>query len=208
MKNVLLVTSSPRGEASYSTQAATELAQEIGGRLTKRELWRTPPAAIGPEFIHATFTPSSDRTPEQRAALALSDELITELREADVIVVGAGMINFGMPASLKSWIDHVARKDETFRYGEARPEGLLTGKRLVLVLAYGGVYSSGPYITSDHLEPALRTPLGFLGLTDVEVVKIEGASMGVETVERAMAEASARAREVASLVAREVALVG
>ncbi len=197
MKNVLLVTSSPRGEMSHSTQVATDLAHSLGGALTVRELWRNPPPAIGPDFVHAAYTPAEARTAEQRAALALSDELIAELKAADTIVVGAGMINFGMPPALKTWIDHVARKGETFNYGEAGPVGLLTGKRLVLVLAYGGVYSSGPMAAMDHLEPALRGVLGWLGLTDVETVRIEGVAYGPEAAELALAGAATQVRELA-----------
>lgn len=202
MKNVLLVTSSPRGEASYSAQVATELAREItgeiGGSLTVRELWREPIPAIGPEFVHAGFAPEADRTPEQRATLATSDELIAELQAADVVVVAAGMINFGMPATLKTWIDHLSRKGVTFRYGEAGPEGMVTGKRLVLVLASGGVYTSGPMLAMNHLEPPLRTNLGFMGLTNVETVWIEGVAYGEDAAELALASARERSREVAA----------
>jgi FMN-dependent NADH-azoreductase len=200
MKNVLLLTSSPRGELSHSTQVATKLAQEIGGTLTVRELWRNPPPTIGPEFVHAVYTPEPHRTAAQREALAFSDEFIAELRAADLIVIGAGMINFGIPASLKSWIDHVTRKGETFEYGESGPVGLLTGKKLVLVLAFGGVYSSGPMESFDHLAPALHGVLGFLGLTDVETIRIEGVAYGEEAAAKALDGAGERVRELVGSV--------
>lgn len=197
MENVLFITSSPRGEASYSAQIGEELVGGLGGSVLRRELWRDAPPILSPEIVGALFTPEEARTPEQRERVALSDELLRELKAADTIVIAAGMINFGLPTALKAWIDLVARKGETFRYTEAGPEGLLTGKKLYLVLAYGGVYSSGPMAAMDHLEPQLRSQLGFLGLTDVEVVKIEGVAMGEEATERALAEARERVRELA-----------
>jgi FMN-dependent NADH-azoreductase len=199
MKNVLLITSSPRGDASFSTQIATDLAEGIeGAHVTVRELWRDPLPHIGPRFVHSVFTPEGSRTPEQREALALSDALIAELKAADIVVVGAGMINFGMPSTLKSWIDHVTRAGLTFRYGEAGPEGLVTGKKTILVLATGGVYSAGPTVAMNHLEPHLRTTFDLLGLTDVETIRIEGVALGPETTERSLAEARAKAEMLAA----------
>jgi FMN-dependent NADH-azoreductase len=200
MKNVLLVTSSPRGEMSHSRRVATELAQKLGGNLTVRELWREPMTPIGPEFLQALSTPEAERTPQQWATLAPSDEALAEIQAADTVIVAAGMINFGMPATLKTWIDHIARAGVTFRYSEAGPEGLLKGKRLVLVLAAGGVYSSGPRAAMDHLEPALRTTLGFLGLTDVETIWIEGVAFGEVATELALTEAGERTRELVGSV--------
>ncbi|MGV3614080.1 MAG: FMN-dependent NADH-azoreductase [Fimbriimonas sp.] len=200
MKNVLLITSSPRGEASYSAQIATELVQGIGGNVTTRALWRDPLPTMGTEFIHAIFTAESERTPEQREALRLSDALIEELRTADVVVIAAGMINFGMPAQLKTWIDHVTRAGSTFRYTAAGPEGLVIGKRVILVLAAGGVYTSGPMAAMNHLEPAIRDSLGFLGLTDLETVWVEGTAFGEEATERALTAAGERSRELLATV--------
>lgn len=200
MKNVLLVTSSPRGESSHSTRIATELAQSLGGNLVIRDLWRDRLPAIGPEFIHAIFTPEANRTPEQQIELLASDQAIAEIQRADVVVIAAGMINFGMPASLKTWIDLITRSGVTFKYGEAGPEGLLTGKRAVLVLAAGGVYSSGAMTAFDHLAPALKTNLEFLGIADIETIHIEGVAYGEEAVERALAAAGERSREVAGSV--------
>ena len=200
MKNVLLITSSPRGEASYSTRFATDLAPKLGDVVVARELWRDPWPAIDPSFVHAVFTPADARTDAQRTILERSDRLVAELKAADVVVIGAAMINFGMPAPLKTWIDLVSRSGETFRYGESGPEGLLKGKRAVLVLAAGGVYSSGPMSAMDHLEPALRGVLGFFGITDVETIWIEGVSMGPEAQEAALTLAQARSEEVLAYV--------
>ncbi|MES2461979.1 MAG: NAD(P)H-dependent oxidoreductase, partial [Armatimonadota bacterium] len=112
---------------------------------------------------------------------------------ADMVVIAAGMFNFGMPSTLKTWIDHVTRAGLTFRYGDGGPVGLVQGKKVILVLAMGGVYSSGPMAPMNHLEPHLRTSLGFLGMTDIETVAIEGTAMGPEATEQAVAAARARA---------------
>ncbi len=202
MIHVLLITSSPRGDASYSTQVATELAHKIpGAQIAERDLWSDPIPHIGPGYVHAAFTPEAARTPEQTDALALSDELIAELKAADVVVIGAGMINFGVPSALKSWIDHIARVGQTFTYGEAGPVGLVTGKKLILVLASGGVYSVGPMTALNHLEPYLRSMLGFLGLTDVQTVLAEGVSQGPEAAEREVAAAREKAETLAFALA-------
>jgi FMN-dependent NADH-azoreductase len=198
MKNVLLLTSSPRGEASFSTQVATDLAHKIAGaRVTVRNLWQNPLPHIGPEFVQAGHTPEGDRTPAQRQALALSDELIAELKAADIVVIGAGMINFGMPSALKSWIDYVTRSGLTFRYDAAGFEGLVKGKKAILVLATGAVYSSGPMVAMNHMEPELRAVLSFLGLTDVETVLVEGVGLGPERTEKALGEARAKVATLA-----------
>lgn len=199
MKKVLLLTSSPRGEASHSSQVATELAHKIeGAEVTVRELWRDPLPHLDPTFAHAAFTPVANRTPEQNAALALSEELVAELKATDILIIGAAMINFGLPTPLKSWIDHVTRAGLTFRYGEAGPEGLVTGKKAVFVLASGGIYSTGPTVAMNHLEPPLRTNLSFLGVTDIETILIEGVSLGPEVTEKSVAAARAKAETLAA----------
>ena len=197
MKNILLVTSSPRGEASYSSKVATQLAHDLGGNVVTRDVASHALPAIGEAFVHASYTPEANRTSEQKAALELSDTLIAELKAADVIVIGAAMINFGMPANLKTWVDLVSRSGVTFRYGETGPEGLVTGKTVKLVIAAGGVYSSGPMSAMNHLEPALRTNLGFIGLTDVETVWIEGVAYGPEATEQALISASEKVAQIA-----------
>ena len=200
MKNILLITSSPRGEMSHSTKLAKELASDLGGNLTVRELWRESLAPIGPAFVQAIFTPEPSRTADQRSHLALSDEAVAQIATADVVVVAAGMINFGMPASLKTWIDLITRSGVTFRHSESGAEGLLTGKRLILVLAAGGVYTSAPRDAMDHLESALRLNLGFIGLTDVSTVWIDGLAGGEDSAKHVLALAGERSREIVASV--------
>lgn len=195
--NILLVTSSPRGGASVSTRVARELAKDLvrahpGATLTERDLNREPVPFITEEFVRAMPLPTEMRTDLDRRALALSDALVAELQQADVVVIGSGMINFGIPAPLKAWLDQVTRAGLTFSYASGAPEGLLVGKKTYLVLASGGVYSAGPAAAMDFQRPYLLAMLRFLGLTDVEVVLAEGTVMDPEVGERALGLARER----------------
>ncbi len=111
----------------------------------------------------------AQRPPEADAALA-------EFKAADIVVLAAPMYNFGVPSTLKAWFDHVLRAGETFRYTETGPQGLLSGKRAVVLVSTGGVYEGAPH-PADFVEPYLRTALGFMGITDVQVVRLSGAAM-------------------------------
>ncbi|MEX5727459.1 FMN-dependent NADH-azoreductase [Rhodovulum iodosum] len=122
---------------------------------------------ITESWIGANFTPEAERSAAQRAELALSDELIAELKAADTVVIGLPIYNFAVPASLKAWIDLVARAGITFRYSEAGPEGLLSGKRVVVAVTSGGT-AMGSEI--DHATGYLAHVMRFLGLTDVTFV--------------------------------------
>ena len=201
MKNILLIQSSPSGSKSYSQRVAESIVNEIKDRhlsttVTFRDLAQDPIPHVGPAFIGALSAKPEQLTAAQSKALALSDALIGELVTADVIVLAVPMHNFGIPSTLKAWIDHVVRAGRTFTYSEGGPEGLLKGKRLILVLASGGVYSNGPAKQLDFQEPYLRAVLGFIGLTDIEVVRVEGVAMSTIGAEKAFATATAHSREI------------
>lgn len=167
---VLRIDTSARRAGSASRELTAALAEGFagqGGRIIERDLAATPPAPVDEAWVNANFTPEAARTDADRAALAQSDALVAELQAADVIVIGVPIYNFTFPATLKAWIDQVARARVTFRYGANGPEGLLTGKRAVLALASGGVEAGSAY---DFATGYLRHVLGFLGITDVEVV--------------------------------------
>jgi FMN-dependent NADH-azoreductase len=201
MKNILLVQSSPRGSESYSQRVADSIVEEIKDRhlsttVTFRDLAQNPLSHVGPAFVSALSAKPEALTAAQSEALALSDTLIGELVTSDVIVLAVPMHNLGIPSTLKAWIDHVVRAGYTFTYSESGPEGLLKGKRLILVLASGGVYSNGPAKQIDFQEPYLRAVLGFIGLTDIEVVRVEGVAMSTIGAEKAAATAIAHSREI------------
>ena len=201
MKNILLVESSPRGSDSYSHQAARSIVNELqthnpGAGFVLRDLGQNPPPHVGLDFIGGMYAAAEQRTPNQTRSLALSDALIDELFAADTIVVAVPMHNFGVPSTLKAWIDHVSRAGRTFAFGANGPQGLLKGKRAILVLASGGVYSNGRMKAFDFIEPYLRAVLGFLGITDVDVVRVEGVAMSAIGAEKALATAGERSRQI------------
>ncbi|NVI09807.1 FMN-dependent NADH-azoreductase [Paraburkholderia youngii] len=193
MSHILLVTSSPRGTDSLSTRFATEIAEGIqacsGGPLTVRDLAANPPPHITPAYIQGRITSPQDRKPEHVEAVKVAQELVDELKVADVIVLGSGMINFGLPSQLKAWFDHVTWPGVTFGYGDTGPKGLLTGKKVHLVTATGGLFSEGAWAPFDFQTNYLLHLLGFIGLTDVEVVRVEGTVFGPDAAKAAIANA-------------------
>ena len=167
-KTILHIDASIGGAASRSRQASARIASETpGARIIRRDLAASPLPQIGGIWAEARLIPPKDRNNAAQAALALSDKLVAELQAADHIVIGLPIYNFGMPASLKAWVDLVARLNVTFRYTSSGPEGLLAGKTATVVVASGGtaIGSAGDF-ASTHLTHVLR----FLGIADVTVI--------------------------------------
>lgn len=182
--NILQINSSARpfagGQGSHSTRLANELAASLAAkhsnaRITVRDLALEPHPALDEAALGALFTPAEARTPEQAARVAADDALIAQVQAADAVVIGAPMYNFGVSSQLKNWIDAISRARVTFRYTENGPEGLLTGKKVYVVLTRGGKYRD---TAKDSQVPYLRTVLGFLGMTDVEFIYAESLNMG------------------------------
>lgn len=201
MTNILLVTSSPRGPEGLSTRFATEIAEglklRLGGTLSMRDLAENPPPHIGKAYIQGRVAAAEALTPEQLNAVGLAWELVEEVKAADVIVLGSGMINFGPSSQLKAWFDHITWPGVTFGYSAAgKPEGLLTGKKVYLVAAAGGVFSEGDWAPFDFQTRYLRHLLGFIGLTDVEIVRVEGTVFGPEAANLAIAAAEVHVQAI------------
>ncbi len=197
MSKVLLVTSSPRGAASHSTRIARSLAEQLasgdpGSTVMTRDLFKEPLPHIGEDFVSALGTPPEQRTPAQSVAVALSDRLLAELFAADVVVIASATINFGVPSTLKTYIDYLLRAGVTFRYTATGPEGLVKGKKAYIVQASGGIYSEGPGKAANFQDTYLKHVLGFIGITDVEVIHIEGVAFGPEAAEKALTAAAGR----------------
>lgn len=168
---ILRIDASMRHEGSTTRALADKAIAAIAGAgeatVVTRDLAVTPVPQIDEAWIGANFTDEADRTAADRAALALSDRLVEEIEAADWLVIATPVYNFGVPAALKAWIDQIARARRTFRYTPEGPVGLLEGKRAVIVTASGGTeVGSG----IDFATPYLRHILGFVGITDVEVV--------------------------------------
>ncbi|MGZ2379831.1 FMN-dependent NADH-azoreductase [Rhizobium brockwellii] len=201
MSSILLLTSSPRAE-SLSTPIAVDLAEKLknqnpGSVVVRRDLAATPLPHIDDLFTGAIRKPAEARTAEETAAVKTSDELVNELLAADTIVISTGLINFNIYSSLKTWIDNVARAGLTFKYTESGPVGLATGKKVYVVLASGGVYSQGLAAPLNHAVPYLKSVLGFLGISDIETIYVEGLAFGPEAAEKAIDAAKSRVQEIA-----------
>ena len=169
--NILEISASGRHADSVSRMLTRDLIDAIDSQHNQTTLRQRDLAdgieLVDESWIAANFTDAADRTDSQRERLALSDALVAELQEADVIVIGAPIYNFGVPAALKAWVDMIARARLTFRYTENGPEGLLQGKKAYIVIASGGVPVDSPV---DFATPFLRQALRFVGITDVEVI--------------------------------------
>jgi FMN-dependent NADH-azoreductase len=178
---VLEVSASGRRGDSVSRMLTQDIIDALEVRhgsvdLTRRDL-SDGIALVDAAWIGANFTSDDQRTPQQRATLALSDSLVAELHEADTIVIGSPIYNFGVPAALKAWIDMVARVRLTFRYTDNGPEGLLRGKKAYVVIASGGVPVDSPV---DFATPYLRQLLSFVGITDIEVIAADQLNKSAE----------------------------
>ncbi|WP_262711274.1 FMN-dependent NADH-azoreductase [Pedobacter hiemivivus] len=121
-----------------------------------------------------SYIPSDQLTEAERESIRLSDRLVKQLFAADIIVIGAPLINFTIHSALKAWIDHITRAGITFGYGENGPIGKVTGKKVYVAMSSGGVYSEGPGKANDFVAPYLKAFLGFLGMTDLTVFRAEG----------------------------------
>ena len=170
-KQILKISSSGRIEGSTSRALSRDLISALEDRygdidVVDRDLATGVPV-VDEAWIEANFTPEESRTEQHRKTLAYSDTLVAELQNADVLVIGVSMYNFSITATLKAWIDMIARARLTFRYTENGPQGLLSGKKAYLVVATGGVPVGSPM---DFATPYLRHALAFVGITDVEIV--------------------------------------
>lgn len=180
MPTLLHIDSSPLGEASISRHLSNEFIQSWklanpDGKIITRDLTTTPIAPVTAAWVGAAYTPENSRTPEQRQVLALSDTLIAELQSADEYVFGVPMHNFGIPSTVKLWIDQIARAGKTFSYVDGAPAGLLKGKRASFLITSGGVYDAGTAMASfNFVEPYLRAVFAFLGVTETTFLNAGG----------------------------------
>ena len=200
MNSILVIDSTVSGEASVSKSLIREAVAALTATGPSEVVTRDLGVEPVPHLTEATVAGvrATPATEAEHAARALSDALIAELRAADTIVIGAPMYNFSVPTGLRSWFDYVLRAGETFRYTEAGPEGLLAGKRVIVIESRGGLYSEGPAQAIDFQEPYLRHLLGFIGLTDVAFVRAEKIGYGPEARTAAIASATASLRQLAT----------
>src|SRR5690349_16959027 len=193
MKTLLQIQSSIFSDGGQSSQLARRFvtawrAANPDGRVVVRDLAAAPVPHLDGARFGAFLAKPDERTPEQQAVTDYSDALIEELRQADVVVIGVPTYNFGVPSTLKAYFDHVARAGVTFRYTEKGPVGLLTGKKVYVFAARGGMYAGTP---NETQTPFLRTFLGFLGMSDVSFVYAEGLAISEASKQQGITRAQA-----------------
>ena len=182
MPTLFLTESSPRGDHSVPRKLTAEFvndwkAAHLGGTVVNRDLMKTRLSFVDIPWITGAYTPPDQHSPDVKQALAMSDELIAELKAADHIVIGTSMYNFSVPAVLKAYIDQIVRVGVTF---SANYEGLVHGKKLTVLLAAGGVYSPGAPAESYNVASSyLKQIFGFIGITDTQVL-LAGGTAGID----------------------------
>ncbi|HTU11530.1 MAG TPA: NAD(P)H-dependent oxidoreductase [Allosphingosinicella sp.] len=154
---------------------------------------------FGPDILKAAEGTPDDWSAETRAAVDLSGRLVTQVENANILVIGAPMINFTICSQLKAWIDHITIAGRTFQY--AAPgvaKGLLFGKKVFVIEARGGDYADVPIKAFDFQEPLLRIQLGFLGMFDVSFIRAEGMRQRVDEVDDILRNAEAVIAQLAA----------
>ena len=197
MKNVLAITSSLQTGAGNSTKLVEQYLEKISGAsaVVRRDLAATNIPHLTDVEMAAWATTPADRNDEQQQLAQLSDDIIAEVKNADEIVLGVPMYNFGIPSVLKAWIDRLARAGVTFTYTENGPKGLLDGKKVTILAARGGMYAGTPLDTQTEY---LRNFWNFVGVTDVNFVYAEGLAMGEESANKAWQSAEEKILELIS----------
>jgi FMN-dependent NADH-azoreductase len=200
MKSLLVINSSAAREGSVSRTLVEDAVAQLAetnpfADVVRRDLGENPVPHLTTHTLNGVR--GTPQTHAEHRARELSDQLIAELRDADTIVIGAPMYNFGVTTGLRSWFDYVLRAGETFSYSAAGPKGLLEGKRVIVVESRGGLYSEGPASAVDFQEPYLRHLLGFIGLTDVTFIRAEKIGYGPEARTESLKQAKL---DIAALV--------
>ena len=195
MNSILNLNSSIFGDGGQSSRLAEQfIAQFPAARVVRRDLSKNPLPHLDAERFGAFLSQPETRTPAQQQVLNDSDALIAELKEADTLVVGLPMYNFGIPSPLKAYFDHVARAGATFKYTEKGAVGLLNGKKAYVFAARGGLYQGTP---RDTQTAYVRDFLAFLGITDVQFVYAEGLAISEASKVESLARAQSALRNLA-----------
>ncbi|HHF0551223.1 TPA: FMN-dependent NADH-azoreductase [Vibrio antiquarius] len=194
MSRVLALKSSILGDYSQSNKLVEDFIKNVDqDKLTVRDLAANPLPVL--DFAVATaLRATEDLSQEQQEVVELSDTLIEEVKAADTLVIAAPMYNFTIPTQLKNWIDLIARAGVTFKYTENGVQGLIEGKKAIVITTRGGIHKDSP---TDNVTPYLRTVLGFVGITDVEFVYAEALNMGEDFAEKGISEAQSQLAAIA-----------
>ena len=175
MMNLLRIDASASGDKSVTRQLTEKIQKVQEDRhgdlnVTQIDLNEMELPFLSPDMIASYFTPEEKRSDDQKGIIKISDEIVSEWKKADIIILGVPMYNFGLPGKLKTYFDQLARVGETFHYGESGPVGHLKGKKVYIGVATGGTPIGSPY---DHVTPYLKTFLAFLGMEELSIVSID-----------------------------------
>lgn len=182
MKNILHIISSPRVEISASRKLGNAVVKRIQEKypdavVKERDLTKHLVPVLEEKHINTFFSPAESHSPEQAEINEYSIGLISELQEADIIVIDSPMYNFSVPTTIKAYFDFTSRAGYTFKYDENGPKGLLNDKKLYIAFTSGNIYSEGPYQIYDSNVPYIKNIFGFYGVTDVSVFRAEGLAI-------------------------------
>ncbi|MFC3160571.1 FMN-dependent NADH-azoreductase [Chryseobacterium arachidis] len=182
MKNILHIITSPRAEVSASRKLGKAVVKKIQEKyadavVKERDLTKNLVPLLEEVHINTFFSPAENHSPEQAEINEYSQGLISELQEADIIVIDSPMYNFSVPATLRAYFDFTSRAGYTFKYDENGPKGLLNNKKLYIAFTSGNIYSEGPNQIYDSNVPYIKNVFGFYGVTDVSVFRAEGLAI-------------------------------
>jgi len=182
MKKILIIEASPRKKLSASRKATEKLSARLRAEFPNAKLiYRDLAKDKTPHLDDSTLKAISSKDPVEVEANKesghLSDQLVSELLNSDLLVIATPMWNFGIPSLLKAWIDLVVRPGVTFKYTGSGVVGLAKDKKAILVIASGGVFADGPWKAWDFVDPYLRQILKFIGIEDVQTVRVEGLNI-------------------------------
>lgn len=199
---ILHIDSSPRGERSHSRHLTQLFVQELksgqaDASVVYHDLGHAPVPHVDEGWVAAAYSDPSTHTPELKAAIKLSDELVDELLASDVLVIGAPMYNFSIPSTLKAWIDQVVRVGRTFTYPDY--QGLAVGKRAFILCARGGGgYGPGEQMEGANFQdPYFKAIFGMIGITDITFLYDEKTLSGESDLEGSAEKARQMARQAA-----------
>lgn len=201
---LLHIDASPRSARSHSRQLGREFvaawqASHPAGQIITHDLATTPPPFVSESWVEGAFTPPAGHSPAAQTAIAVSNAYVDELIAATEIVVTTPIYNLSLPAALKAWIDQVVRFGRTFEKGPQGFKGLITGKKVRILVASGSDFRPNtPGGAYNFLEPYLRAVLAFIGLTDVEFVYAHSLNQGPDISTQALTDAVAASRQLAA----------
>lgn len=213
MLTLLHVDASARSDHSHTRRLGRLFTEQWcavrpGDRIVARDVGRNPPSTVTEAWIAAAFTKPEKRSSGMRSVLAESDELIDELERADLIIVGAPMYNFGVPAAMKAYIDNIVRIGRTFGFDKSRGAywPMLSGKQLLILSARGDYgYAPGERLAHlNYVEPYLRSVFAFIGVTETHSIAVEYDEFSDDRLARSLAETEDAIKQLAETMARRL----